>query len=114
MPQLKSILSYGERIQNGNDSETDIENYARYAMELTSFISQHIKDVKILELNSEIPKINYKRNQYKLYQLLFSPEWLTSLFHGSYAKRKSLNEIKLAHEKFASIAFLTYPFTEEE
>ena len=107
--QLKDIISQANRILDGNSSSIEIENFAKYSNELKGFISKNISNEEILNLNKEIPHINYKRNRIKIWFILILPYWLIILYLDYYARKKSLDEIKTSRNKYASIEFLSHP-----
>ena len=107
--QLKDIISQANRILDGNSSSIEIENFAKYSNELKGLISKNISNEEILNLNKEIPHINYKRNRIKIWFILILPYWLIILYLDYYARKKSLDEIKTSRNKYASIEFLSHP-----
>ncbi len=101
--QLRDIILQCERIEKGDNSSSQIENYARYSNELQKYILKHCTNSEILKQAKQIPNINYKRNQYKLWEILLLPFWILSFFKSSIAKNKSLNEIINSKNRFVSI-----------
>ena len=106
--QLIDVISQGDKILRGEKNAESIENYARYSNELKQFISVNIKDEKILELNDEIPIINYKRLTLNIWQYLLLPYWFILIYIDYIAMNKTLREIDTSRGKFSSIEFLSH------
>jgi len=104
--QVKHIQAQAERIVKGDRSEVAIESFAKYSMELTDFVNKNIPSDEINSYLKELPFVNYKRSDVKLWQYLVFPSWWMSLYKDLNAKNKIIEEIKEARNKYANLELL--------
>jgi hypothetical protein len=104
--QVRDIQAQAEKLIGGENSSESIESFARYSLELKSFIEKNIESDEIRKYLSEIPEINYQRTQIKLWQYLIFPSWWISLYKGYQQKNEVLNDINIVRGKYATLDIL--------
>ncbi len=112
--QITDIISQADKIEKGDYSSMNFENYSRYSNELKKYINQNVTEEHILKLNNEIPVINYARNELEIWHFILFPIILLNLYKNYYAKGKTMSEIKISKNKFSSIEFLSHSIKTKE
>src|SRR6187551_1408876 len=77
--QLKDIQAQAEKVMGGENSNADLENFARYSSELKNYISKNVSSAEIRSYVNDLPEINYSRSEIKLWQYIILPSWWITL-----------------------------------
>ncbi|HYF69505.1 MAG TPA: hypothetical protein VD884_15275 [Ohtaekwangia sp.] len=104
--QLKDVQAQADRILKGESSSESIETFARYSIELKSYISTHVNSQEITSYLAELPEINYTRTDIKLWQYLILPSWWITLYKDYHAKNRTIEEINSVRGKYATLELL--------
>jgi len=90
----------------GENSNEAIETFAKYSIELKDYVSKHVELPEVKSYLTELPVINYKRAEIKLWQYLILPSWWISLYKDYHAKNKTIEEINIVKGKYATLELL--------
>jgi hypothetical protein len=102
--QLKDIQVQADRIMQGEHSAENIEQFARYSIELKKFALDRFKGTPAEQKLHELPEIKFQRNAIGLGDMLtFS--WISIHSKERVARERSLQEIREARNKYASLEF---------
>lgn len=104
--QLKDIQSQADKISSGESSSENIEAFARYSIELKSYIAKNIESQQIKSYLSQLPDINYSKTNIKLWQYLILPSWWVSSYRDYQAKNQAILEINQVRGKYATLELL--------
>lgn len=104
--QLKDIISQAEYLRNSPNFEVDAENFSKFNNELKAYLIQHYDDPMVAERVQQIPYINYKSVQHKLWYWIVFPVELVYLWQKGVAKSKCLRDVNEAKNLYSSIQFL--------
>ena len=104
--QLKDIQAQAEKIGQGNDSQHDIETFARYSIELKEYILKNVKSEEVVNYLNELPDVQYDRLEVKLWQYFIMPSWWISLYNDYMARKKAVEEITIVKGKYATLELL--------
>jgi len=104
--QLKDIQAQADKILTGENSNEAIETFAKYSIELKDYVSKHVELPEVKSYLTELPVINYKRAEIKLWQYLILPSWWISLYKDYHAKNKTIEEINIVKGKYATLELL--------
>ena len=104
---LKDVQAQADRILSGDKSHEAIRNFANYSVELKKYIAKNIDNETIIRYLTQIPDVNHSRVEIKLWQfLILFPIWWYSLYKNYMAKKKSIDEVRLAREKYANLEIM--------
>lgn len=104
--QLRDIQAQAEKILQGNNSSESIESFSRYSSELKIFIEKNVHSDEIRKYLSEIPDVDYKRAQVKLWQYIILPSLWITLYKDYHVKNEVLQTISTAKGKYATLELL--------
>lgn len=104
--QLKDIQAQAEKVVAGENSDADLENFARYSSELKDYISKNVSSTEIRSYLTDLPEINYSRSQIALWQYLIFPSWWISLYKDYHERNRTIQEINHAKSKYATLELL--------
>lgn len=102
--QLKDILSQAEQILSGSNSAAQIETFSKYSEELKLFVIERIKDPKLKERAARIEKVNFKRNNLKLWHYVTFSFWIVLLIQYI-AMQRSVEEIGRVKSDWSNFLF---------
>ncbi|MGZ4033450.1 MAG: hypothetical protein ACXVPU_02930 [Bacteroidia bacterium] len=102
--QLKDIISQAENILSGQNSATQIETFSKYSEELKSYVIERIEDPKLKERANKIEKVNFKRNELKLWHYVTFSFWIVLLIQYT-AMQKSVEEIGRVKSDWSTFLF---------
>ena len=109
--QLKDVQAQAEQIITGDNSDEVLETFAKYSTELKEYIQKNIASPEIKAYLIELPEINYKRTQIKLWQYLIFPSWWVSLYKDYLERNKTVQEIALVRGKYSTLELLVKGMT---
>ena len=104
--QLKDIQAQADKILTGENSNEAIETFARYSIELKDYILKNVEAQEIKTYLTDLPAINYKRSEVKLWQYLILPSWWITLYKDYQAKNRTIAEIGSVKGKYATLELL--------
>jgi hypothetical protein len=90
--QLKDLISQADQILSGNNSAAQIETFARYSEEMKLFVDTRVEKTHLKERARKIEKINFSRNELKLWHYVTFSFWIVLLIQYN-AAQKSLEEV---------------------
>jgi len=104
---LTDVQAQAERILSGDKSHEAIRNFAGYSLELKRYIAKNVEDEHIKHYLTQIPDVKHSRVEIKLWQflILFPILWY-SLYKNYMAKKKSVDEVRLARDKYAGLEIM--------
>lgn len=103
--QLKDVQVQADRVLKGDDSAESIEQFARYSKELKKYALDKFKGTPAEQTLNQLPEIHFQRNRLEWYHfVLFS--WISLMARQNQARLKSLEEIREARNKYASLEFV--------
>lgn len=103
--QLKDIQVQADRVLKGENSAESIEQFARYSVELKKYALDKFKGTPAEQKLHELPEIHYKRNRLTIAHV-FMFNWFAVLAAERRAREESLEEIREARNKYASLEFV--------
>ena len=104
--QLKDIQAQADGILNGRDSDTEIETFARYAVDLKKYILENDSPFEAKLQLSELPDVDYSRPKIRIWQYVVFPIWWVALYQDYIQKQKALEDIRIVKGKYASIELI--------
>ena len=104
--QLKDIQVQADKIVTGENSNEAIETFSRYSSELKTYIAKNVESPEIKSYLTDLPEINYKRSEIKLWQYLIMPSWWITLYKDYQAKNRTIEEINEVKGKYATLELL--------
>jgi hypothetical protein len=109
--QLKDIQAQADKIVTGENSNDAIETFSRYSSELKTYIAKNVESAEIKSYLTDLPEINYKRAEVKLWQYLILPSWWITLYKDYQAKNRTIEEINAVKGKYATLELLVKGLT---
>lgn len=107
--QIRDIQAQADKIISGENSPEAIEAFAKYSLELKTYIYEKIESSEIKTFVYDLPDINYERAQLKPWQyllIIIMPAWWIALYKDYVSKNKATEEIVSARGKFATLELL--------
>lgn len=105
--QIKDIQFQAEKICSSKPSVEDIENFAKYSMEIKNYLFGNIDIPEILRLVREIPDIEDNSPSLKTGLLFFLiPNFLLAWYYERSYIDEAKSSIKHCQGKYASIEFI--------
>jgi hypothetical protein len=104
--QLKDIQAQADKILTGENSNDAIETFAKYSIELKEYISKNVEAPEIKSYLSDLPEVNYKRAEVKLWQYLILPSWWIAIYKDYQAKNRAIQEVGSVKGKYATLELL--------
>lgn len=102
--QIKDLITQAELILSGNNSASQIETLSKYSEELKLFINTRIENKSLQFRAQNIEKINFKRNELKLWHYLTFSFWLVYLIQYM-AIQRSTEEIARVKTDWNNLLF---------
>jgi len=110
--QIRDIQVQADRLIKNKADLIEIENFAKYAYELRTYLTTHIKDEFILKYVNEVPilDLNEKSEINDIVRLLFrvfgGVFGAYSIYREQKKRSKALETIKNIKNKYASAEFM--------
>ena len=102
--QLKDIISQAEQILSGSNSAAQIETFSKYSEELKFFVIERIENPKLKERAARIEKVNFKRNNLKIWHYVTFSFWIVLLIQYI-AMQRSVEEIGRVKSDWSTFLF---------
>ncbi|HEY5826543.1 MAG TPA: hypothetical protein VIT44_19365 [Cyclobacteriaceae bacterium] len=104
--QVKDIQVQAEKIVKGDKSNSAIQSFATYSVQLIDFIDQNIPSDEIKRYLKELPFVTYKPKYSTFWQYLIWPTWWITLYKDNNSKNKVIAEINDAQQKYLNLELL--------
>lgn len=102
---FQDIQVLAQRVMDGDDFETDLENFARFSGELKAYLYQHIDDPVITERLDRLPEIDFKSQKTTVWSI-FLPKSSIEMYDKYRRNQEVVHQVREAASIFSSIHML--------